>query len=223
MATMDQLTSGRWPAAAAGGERVKRHNLLDRAYHWLMALCVFVLMATAFLPILGIKFQWLDIHWITGVALAALVLIHIVRALVFQDWRNMWIGRADLQEMWRGVARLFGSRQPALLPGKYDAAQKLYHLGVAVVVLAVIGTGLLMLLKIDTPFWRRNPYWFSADTWGWVYVIHGFAAMAIVAIVIVHLYFALMPDSWYMLRAMVRGWISGKEYSQHHDPARWKA
>ena len=47
--------------------------------------------------------------------------------------------------------------------------------------------------------------------------------MAIVAIVIVHLYFALTPDSWYMLRAMVRGWISSSEYSQHHDPARWKA
>lgn len=219
---MDQSTPNR-SAAAAGAERVKRHSLLDRAYHWLMALCVFVLMATAFLPILGIKFQWLDIHWITGVVLAALVLIHIVRALVFQDWRNMWIGRADLRDLWRDAARLFGSRKPALLPGKYEAAQKLYHFGVAVVVLAVIGTGLLMLLKIDTPFWRRNPYWFSADTWGWVYVLHGFAAMAIVAIVIVHLYFALMPDSWYMLRAMVRGWISGNDYSQHHDPARWKA
>jgi len=44
MATLDQI------------EHVKRHSLLDRAYHWLMALCVFVLMATAFLPILGIKF-----------------------------------------------------------------------------------------------------------------------------------------------------------------------
>jgi hypothetical protein len=32
-----------------------------------------------------------------------------------------------------------------------------------------------------------------------------------------------MPDSWYMLRAMVRGWISREEYAQHHDAARWKA
>jgi len=49
------------------------------------------------------------------------------------------------------------------------------------------------------------------------------AAMTIVAIVIIHLYFTLMPDSWYMLRAMVCGWISRKEYAQHHDAARWKA
>ncbi len=220
---MDQRPPDRWTAKAAASGRVRRHSLLDRAYHWLMAICVFVLMATAFLPILGIKFEWLDIHWTTGVALAALVLIHIARAVFFQDWRNMWIGFADLRELWGDAARLFGSRKQPALPGKYDAAQKLYHLGVAVVVLAVVGSGLFMLLKIDTPFWRRNPYWFSADTWGVIYVIHGFAAMAIVAIVIVHLYFALVPDSWYLLRAMLRGWISGKEYAQHHDPARWKA
>ncbi len=220
---MDQITPNRRTAGGAGWDRVRRHTLLDRTYHWLMALCVIVLMATAFLPILGIKFEWLDIHWITGVALAALVLIHIVRALFFQDWRNMWIGWTDLRELWRDTARLLGSRSALALPGKYDAAQKLYHLGVAIVILAVVGTGLLMLLKIDTPFWRRNPYWFSADTWGVIYVIHGFAAMAIVATVIVHLYFSLMPDSWYLLRAMVRGWISGKEYAQHYDPSRWKA
>ena len=220
---MDQINSGKPQAGAGQAQRVLRHTALDRLYHWLMAICVLTLMATAFLPILGIKFEWLDIHWITGVVLAALILIHIVRALFFQDWRNMWIGRADLDDIGRGLARLFGGRKPLPKPGKYDAAQKLYHLGVAVVVLSVVCSGLLMLLKIDTPLWRRNPYLFSADTWGVIYVVHGMAAMTIVAIVIVHLYFTLTPDSWYMLRAMVRGSISREEYSQHHDAARWKA
>jgi cytochrome b subunit of formate dehydrogenase len=204
--------------------RVMRHDWVDRLYHWLMAICVFVLMATAFLPILGYKFEWLDIHWTTGVALAALIFIHIVRALVWQDWRNMWIASHDLRDLRLAVRNLLGGGGPVpSLPGKYEAPQKLYHLGVAVVVLAVIGSGLLMLLKIDTPLWRRNPYWLSADTWGVIYVIHGMAAMAIVAIVIVHVYFALRPDGWYLARSMLRGWISRKEYSQHHDPARWKA
>ena len=219
---MDELTSGEWQTATDRSQRVIRHKRLDRLYHWLIALCIIVLMATAFLPILGIKFEWLDIHWMTGVALAALILIHIVRALVWQDWRNMWIGFADLPDLWHSVARLLGGHKPPSLPGKYDASQKLYHLGVAVVVLSVVGSGLLMLLKIDTPLWRRNPYLFSSDTWGVIYVVHGMAAMAIVAIFIIHLYFTLMPDSWYLLRAMVRGWISRKEYSQHHDAARWK-
>ena len=134
----------------------------------------------------------------------------------------MWIGWRDLQEIGRSLARLFGGRTAPPKPGKYDASQKLYHLGVAIVVLSVVGSGLLMLLKIDTPLWRRNPYLLSADTWGVIYVVHGMAAMTIVAIVIIHLYFTLTPDGWYMLRAMVRGWISREEYAQHHDAARWK-
>ena len=147
--------------ADSGGrsvQRVLRHRGIDRLYHWLMAICVFVLTATAFLPILGIKFAWLDIHWITGVALAVLILFHIVRAIGWQDWRNMWIGLADIRDLWRNVVHLLGARETRPLPGKYDAAQKLYHLGVAIVVLSVVVSGLLMLLKIDTPFWRRNPY-----------------------------------------------------------------
>lgn len=220
---MDQIASNKPQPAAGRAERVIRHTALDRLYHWLMAICVLILMATAFLPILGIKFEWLDIHWITGVVLAALIAIHIIRALFFQDWRKMWIGLQDLREMGRDLARLFGSRIAPPKPGKYDASQKLYHLGVAVVVLSVVCSGLLMLLKIDTPLWRRNPYLFSADTWGVIYVIHGLAAMTIVAIVIIHLYFTLMPHSWYMLRAMVRGWISREEYTKHYDATRWKA
>jgi cytochrome b subunit of formate dehydrogenase len=219
---MDEATS-KSQTAPALSPRVPRHKAIDRLYHWLMAVCIFTLMATAFLPILGFKFEWLDIHWITGVALTVLVIFHIVRAIGWQDWRNMWIGFADIRDLWRNVAQLLGARKTPPLPGKYDAAQKLYHLGVAIVVLAVVGSGLLMLLKIDTPLWRRNPYVFSGDTWGIIYVIHGMAAMTIVAIVIIHLYFALMPDGWYLLRAMIRGSISRKEYVEHHDAARWKA
>ncbi len=221
---MSELATGKWEPMTDRSQRVIRHRRVDRLYHWLMAISVIVLTATAFLPIFGIKFAWLDIHWITGVGLAALVLIHVVRAIVWQDWRNMWIGITDLRDLWRSVYRLLGGRGATpSLPGKYDAAQKLYHFGVAIVVLAVVGSGLLMLLKIDTPLWRRNPYWFSSDTWGVIYVIHGMASMAIVAIVIIHIYFALHPDQWYLARSMFRGWISREEYSEHHDAARWKA
>jgi len=220
---MNHAPAGNSQIAAAPSPRVARHKAVDRLYHWLMAICIFTLMATAFLPILGFKFEWLDIHWMTGVAMTVLVILHIVRAISWQDWRNMWIGFADIRDLFRNVAHLLGARRTPPLPGKYDAAQKLYHLGVAIVVLSVVGSGLLMLLKIDTPLWRRNPYLLSSNTWGIIYVVHGMAAMAIVAIVIIHLYFTLMPDSWYLLRAMIRGSISRKEYLKHHDAARWKA
>jgi cytochrome b subunit of formate dehydrogenase len=219
---MAEIASGKWESAADTSGRVVRHTLADRLYHWLMAICVFVLMGTAFLPILGIKFAWLDIHWIAGVCLAALVLIHIVRALIWQDWRNMWIGLSDIRNIWRNLARMLGGRGPRpSLPGKYDHAQKLYHFGIAVVVLCVVCSGLLMLLKIDTPLWRRNPYILAQDSWGIIYVVHGFAAMTIVAAVIVHIYFNLRPEEWYLTRSMFRGWITRKEHAAHHDPERW--
>ena len=71
------------PTTSAPSSRVKRHLLTDRIYHWLMAASVLSLMGTAFLPIIGWKFEWVSLHWVTGVVLAVLVLIHIVRALVW--------------------------------------------------------------------------------------------------------------------------------------------
>lgn len=221
---MSEFETGGGNKATNPSERVTRHLLADRLYHWLMAIVVLVLMGSAFLPILDIKFQWVETHWISGMLLVVLLAIHIVRSIFWQDWRSMMIGVSDVRDIWRGMCRALGcSGAVPARPGKYDPFQKLYHLGMALLVLAVAGSGLPMLLKIDTPFWRRDPYWFSNETWGIIYAVHGFAAMAIVTMVMIHVYFALRPDEWHLTRSMFRGWISRKEYSEHHDAERWKA
>ncbi len=111
---------------------------------------------------------------------------------------------------------------PLARPGKYSVAQKLYHAAVAVLVLCAIGSGLLMLRHIDTPFWKRAPYWFSDHGWGVVYALHDFAAMALITMVMIHVYFAIRPDEWHLTRSMFRGWMTRREYEDHYDPARWK-
>ena len=68
-------------AAARPRERVLRHALFDRLYHWLMAASVLTLMGSAFLPIVGFKFEWLSLHWMTGIGLTLLVLIESFRKL----------------------------------------------------------------------------------------------------------------------------------------------
>lgn len=210
-------------AAAHQEERVMRHRAVDRLYHWLMALATFVLLGTAFLPILGYKFEWVDIHWISGVLLTVLVLIHIFRALIWQDWRAMNIGLSDIRDAWRGFVGTFSATSiPPARPGKYNPLQKFYHFGVALFMLAIIGTGLLMMTKIDTPFWQRNPYWLSNEWWGWIYAIHGLGAMAMVTMIIIHVYFAIRPEEWYLTRSMFRGWITRKELENHHDSTRWR-
>jgi len=184
---------------------------------------VLILMGTAFLPIVGWKFEWVSLHWMTGIVLTLLVLIHIVRALIWQDWRAMIPDAADIRDGVRNIRAAFGGGGPAPgKPGKYKILQKLYHLAVAILVLAIIASGLLMLLKIDTPFWKRNPYWFDADTWGVVYSVHGFASMAMITLVMIHIYFALRPDEWWLTRSMFRGTISRKEYAEHCDASRWR-
>src|SRR5215813_9765871 len=101
------------PIAAPSSERVLRHTLFDRLYHWLMAAAVLTLMGTAFLPIIGIKFEWLSLHWMTGIVLAVLVLIHIVRALIWQDWRAMVLDGADIRDGLRKIRGSLGGGGPA--------------------------------------------------------------------------------------------------------------
>lgn len=211
-------------AAGAAPDRVTRHLLVDRAYHWLMAACVLTLLATAFLPIIGVKFEWLGLHWMTGVGLSALVLIHIVRAVIWQDFWAMMFDGADLRNGGRSLAQVFGRKGvPPGKPGKYNVLQKLYHAAIAVLLSSIVATGLLMLLKIDTPLWRRNPYVLADYQWGWIYVVHGFAAMTLITFVMIHVYFALRPDEWRLTRSMFRGWITRSEFEEHHDKARWAA
>ena len=209
-------------APVASGAPVVRHKLPDRVYHWLLAAAVLTLMFTAFAPILGWKFEWLTAHWISGVLLTALVLVHIVRATIWQDFWAMMIGPSDVcAGVGAALAAVRGKPAPGK-PGKYELAQKLYHWGIAALVLALVVTGCLMLSKIDTPLWNRNPYWLADSTWGVVYVVHGLCAMAAIALVLIHIYFGLRPDKLWLTRSMILGRISRQDYATHFDPQRWK-
>jgi cytochrome b subunit of formate dehydrogenase len=197
--------------------RVTRHGPLARAIHWIAAASVLGLLGTAFLPILGFKFPWVAPHWILGLILTGALLVHIVSALFRRNLRSMGLGGRDLTRV--SAALRPGRSMPP--PGKYTLAQKLMHHGVATAGLVVIATGLLMMARIDTPFWRRNPYLLEAEVWGAVYVLHGFAALAFVSLVILHIYFSLRPEKGFYLRSMLLGWMTTEEHSANHDAALW--
>ena len=79
-----------------------------------------------------------------------------------------------------------------------------------------------MLTKIDTPWWKRNPYWLGDNAWGLVYVAHDLVALCLVSIVMVHVYFALRPEKLFFTRSMIFGWITRREFQEHHDAERWR-
>lgn len=184
------------------GERLVRHAGFDRAFHWGTAITMTVLLLTSFLPILGIRFAWYGIHWIAGLVLTLLVLLHVVRALFWQRPRTMVPDSQDLKP--RGA-------------GKYTLAQKLMHLGWMLAVLVAIVTGLLLLRKAGVPFLERDPYVRSQGSWGIITLLHDLAALLSVFLILVHVYFAILPEKRAYLRAMVKGWIGREELAAEHD------
>lgn len=204
-------------------DRVIRHHLVDRIYHWANALAVLILLGTSLLPIVGWKFPWVTVHWISGVILGVLTVWHIVRASIWQDRMSMWVGRQDLVRMMQSVRWVFRRRrEPPDPPGKYPLLQILFHHVMAIAILALLVTGGLMLAKIDTPFWTRDPYFLSSGTWGMVYVLHDLSALCVLGMVMVHIYFAVRPEKLWITRSMLLGWITRREYETHHDPALWR-
>lgn len=203
--------------------RIVRHAGFDRLIHWVTAACVFVLLATGFLPVLGVDFAWVAIHWWTGFVLIAAVLAHVVRSLISKRVGRIWFRRRDISDAVQ-IAKINLRLSSGALPrpGKFSFAQKLIHFAFAVVVLAACVTGSLMMVKIDTPWWDRNPFWLSDETWGLIYVVHGFSAMLLITMVMTHVYFAIRPEKAMFLRSMVLGWITRDEFERAHDPKRWR-
>ncbi len=47
---------------SADGPQLTRHAGMDRGFHWIMAISVFVLLFTGVLPIVGLDVNWLYLH-----------------------------------------------------------------------------------------------------------------------------------------------------------------
>ena len=203
-------------------EKVVRHSLPARIFHWVMAAAMLTLLFSAFLPKVGERFAWVNIHWTAGVVLVLAIVFHIVHAVFFMDFWSMSPGKADLENAWRGIRRAFGGSAPAPgKPGKYPFGNKLYHLAIVAVGLCMATTGLLMMSRVRTPFFTRNPYLFDDMTWGVVYLFHGFAGVGLIALVTIHVYFALRPEKLPVTKAMVLGVMEREYYLEHHDPRQW--
>jgi len=227
---LSRRAATRPPTATPGGAadatavppRVVRHSLGSRLFHWSMALAMLVLLGTAFVPVMGFRFDWVTIHWVAGLVLIATVAYHVVRATFFQSPRAIWVGARDVREGARELRHLLGvGEAPLVKPGKYAVGNKLYHHGAAAATLAAIATGVLMMVRIDTPLFTQDPYLLGDATWGMVYVLHGAAGVLLVLMVIAHVYFAVRPEKRWQTRAMIKGWITREEYLEEHDTSRW--
>lgn len=185
--------------------KLLRHARIDRWFHWLTAIAMTLLLLTSLSPILGWSWPWYGVHWVAGLLLTLVILLHIVRALFWQRPGTMLLSASDFSA--RGA-------------GKYTLAQKLMHLGWGVAVLVAIVTGLILLKKSGVPFMVRDPYVFTLHTWGVLTLLHDLAALLSIFLVLVHVYFAVLPEKRAYLRAMVSGGITRSDLKAEHDVER---
>ena len=176
-----------------------------------MAASVLVLIATGVMPIIGIKFAWLNIHWIAGLVLTFVVAFHIVRATFWQDFKSMLLTPADFAEPFDESRK----------PGKYSFEQKGMHWAMTILVLLVIVTGVILFTHINTPFWERQSVTDEAQL-GLMFLLHGLATLSLIAFTAIHIYFAVRPEKRFYTRSMVTGWISEAEMEANHDKSKWK-
>jgi len=210
------------PDAAQFAARIPRHSLAARLFHWIMAAAMFALLFTAFLPKVGIQFDWVTYHWIAGTVLTISILFHIVHATFFMDFWSIWPDRADLEEVWKRWQRFLRKPTPPLRKSaKYPLDNKLYHGVVMLTGLTVSITGVFMMWRVRTVFFPRNPYLFTDMTWGFMYVLHGLAGVGFITLVIVHVYFAIRPEKLPITASMIVGSMSREFYLKEHDPRRW--
>ena len=203
-------------------KHVPRHSLVARLFHWTMAASMLTLLFTAFLPKVGVQFNWVTYHWIAGAVLTASILFHIIHASFWLDFWAIWPDRTDVEDAYRRVRRFFG--MPAPPPrkfAKYPLENKLFHGVIILCGLSVILTGVFMMFRVRTVFFPRNPYLFGDMTWGLMYVLHGLAGVGLIALVMMHVYFGLRPEKLPITKSMIFGWMDRDFYLQEHDPKRW--
>jgi len=209
-------------AAARLPERIPRHSLAARLFHWIMAAAMFTLLSSAFLPKNGMPFDWMTYHWIAGAVLTASVVFHVIHASFWLDFWSIWPDRADLEDAAKRIRRFMG--RPAPPPrrfAKYPLENKLYHGAIMAAGLSAILTGVFMMSRVRTIFFPRNPYLFSDMTWGLMYVLHGLAGVGLIALIMVHVYFAIRPEKLDITRSMIFGSMRREFYLKHYDPERW--
>ena len=203
-------------------EKLQRHTVGARGFHWSMSAAMFVLLVTAFFPVIGIQFPWVTIHWIAGVVLILTVVYHVYHVFAKQDFWAMWIGRRDIEEGREGLKaalRRPGAKRPRA--AKYPVDQKMFHHAATIVTFGAVVTGVLMMFRIDNFLLPQNMYLFSDSVWGWIYVIHGVCGIGLIFLVIAHVYFAIRPEKRWMTWSMINGWIDRDRYLENHDPERW--
>ena len=222
---------------------VERHSLGNRVSHWVQAILFFLLLWTGLAiwtgnyvllesGIWGGYYVAFGLHMWTGILIVAITFVVFPYYYVFVDKHHQLLEIADIQ-VGTAIAEAFvGLRK--YLPYYHDARraydeeesdwiahhpmQKTFFWWIAIFIgiLALTGFGMYREMATESTWWI-DALGFMA---GWLALetlkqIHLFLAFITAVMVLFHVYFAILPSNWDILRSMVFGDVDA--YIVHGD------
>ena len=216
-------------AVEVPGENVKAFGTVQRLFHWSLFVVLGLVAFTGidifapgvlgwFLSPFGISSVADSLFWHTTLlwVLLGMVVIHVAWDLaVARGWHNIWPGRRDFSDTGVRLKNFFGATKEYPRSPKYDPFMKVFHWGTALsfVVLGISGIYL----------W--NPYGLlpavAPGFMNTLRLFHDVFAFLFVGLILGHIYFAVLPVNWPILRSMATGTLSKEEYESEFDADRW--
>ncbi len=189
---------------------IQRYSASERINHWVTAFC-FVLAAVSGLGFFFPSFNWLMhilgtpqlariLHPFVGVVMFASFII-----MFFRYWRQNLINRDDI--FWAKNIRKVIVNEEVGDVGRNNFGQK----GVFWAAISL----LVLLLVSGVVIWR--PYFapaFPIPVIRAALMVHSFAAVALIVVIMVHIYSALWVKG--SITAMVEGWVTTTWAKKHH-------
>jgi nitrite reductase/ring-hydroxylating ferredoxin subunit/cytochrome b subunit of formate dehydrogenase len=196
----------------------------QRAIHWLIAAAMTLFLATGFYiyawPNAGtnsVTLYALLTHEGIAIVAAVFLIVHVFHdAFRLRSLHHLSASLRDVRILLLRAKRLLGLRGEPPLGGKYDVFMRGYHwmLTAALVVLGITGLyfwdpyAILPSLPLSTTFLLLN--------------VHIFSAVIVVALLIGHVYFALIRVNRPLFSAMWNGRLNATYYSKNYDPELWR-
>ena len=194
---------------------IVRTKFVDRACHWTVVICFFLVAVS------GISFFFPTLQWLTetfgtpqmGRILHPFFGVLIFVVLMFMFVRFVHHNIPDKQDIpWvKGIVEVLkGNEHKVAKVGKYNAGQKMMFWTIMSMIFVLLVTGVII--------WR--PYFapaFSIPVIRFALMLHSFAAVALIVVIMVHIYAALWVKG--TITAMVEGWVTSTWAKKHHP--RW--
>ncbi len=202
-------------------EETKRYDKVQIIIHWLFLILLFALLLTGLFifkndyfillypPIGEINLRLLvAYHWYISIALLDLALIHIFYdSIIIRKIGSVWITKIDINNLLTITKNFFVITKDYPKLKKLHPMQKIFHLGLVIVIFLLGFTG----LTIWEPFltFLRNIGFGSIENWLDIYesrYLHDLLTFLLIALLIGHFYFSvLVPTNWKVFRGMTRG------------------